>query len=410
MNFIKSFLPISTVFFVLLSIFFPFPSDASPPYNWVTITTGTDDWFYGITYGSGTFVTVGNNGTILTSPDGVIWTPKTSGDTYHLNAVAHDGANTFIAVGVNGKTIRSTNNGVSWSPGATAYHMATAYNLHGITYGNGYFVAVGNNGTIFKSTDGISWESRQPTLDDLYGITHDGNITFATTGESGTIFTSQNLDTWTPQTSGTTNHLMGVDYGNMLFTTVGVEGTILTSLNGVNWDTEDPGITDWLYGVAYGNGYFVAVGQFNGESGTILVSPDGANWTLIDSGTPYDLEGVTYGSSSFAAVGGYGTILLDSNSLDRNGDSIADFVKVIPDPPDYYLSIQTAYNNAASSGDTIQCLALQFNGDLTFNLNKTVDVEGGYNSTFTTNPSSTIINGSLTITDGTAIVEKIIIL
>ena len=163
MNFIKSFLPISTVFFVLLSIFFPFPSDASPPDNWITITTGTDDTFYGITYGGGTFVTVGYNGRILTSPDGVIWTPKTSGDTHHLNAVAHDGASTFIAVGVNGKTIRSINNGVSWSPGADALHNSYPYNLHAITYGNGYFVAVGNSGTIFKSTDGTSWASQQPT-------------------------------------------------------------------------------------------------------------------------------------------------------------------------------------------------------------------------------------------------------
>jgi len=59
-----------------------------------------------ITYGNGTFVAVGDWGTILTSPDGVKWTKRTSG---------------------------------------------TKSDLHGVTYGNGIFVAVGGVGTILTS-------------------------------------------------------------------------------------------------------------------------------------------------------------------------------------------------------------------------------------------------------------------
>jgi hypothetical protein len=63
-------------------------------------------WFFSLTYGNGTFVAVGSNGTILTSPDRVSWTWRASG---------------------------------------------TDSSLFGVTYGNGLFVAVGDYGTILTS-------------------------------------------------------------------------------------------------------------------------------------------------------------------------------------------------------------------------------------------------------------------
>jgi hypothetical protein len=47
--------------------------------NWTRRTSGTSNDLYGVTYGNGTFVAVGEGGTILTSPDGVTWTQRTSG-------------------------------------------------------------------------------------------------------------------------------------------------------------------------------------------------------------------------------------------------------------------------------------------------------------------------------------------
>jgi len=66
--------------------------------------------------------------TILTSPDGKIWTKR--------NSVASD-------------------------------------DLWAITYGNGLFVTVGNNGIIFTSPDGTNWTKRNSgTSDDLYDVTY----------------------------------------------------------------------------------------------------------------------------------------------------------------------------------------------------------------------------------------------
>jgi hypothetical protein len=116
---------------------------------------------------------------------------------------------------------------------------------------------------------GTTWTLRTSgTSNDLYGVTY-GNGLFVAVGEEGTILTSRDGVNWTPRASGTDNSLEGVTYGNGLFVAVGEEGTILTSRDGVNWTERISGTSNDLYGVTYGNGLFVAVG----EEGTILTSP-----------------------------------------------------------------------------------------------------------------------------------------
>lgn len=59
-----------------------------------------------ITFAMGMFVTVGNSGVILTSPDGVNWRPRNSGVTNNLQAVAFAGSS-FMAVGDGGLILQS---------------------------------------------------------------------------------------------------------------------------------------------------------------------------------------------------------------------------------------------------------------------------------------------------------------
>ena len=74
----------------------------------------TSNGLVGITFGNNLFVTNGFSGTILTSPDGITWTSRTSGTTNELQ---------------------------------------------GSTYGNSLFFIVGYSGTILSSSDGITWTS-----------------------------------------------------------------------------------------------------------------------------------------------------------------------------------------------------------------------------------------------------------
>jgi hypothetical protein len=53
---------------------------------------------------------------VLTSPDGVTWTPQSSGTTARLNAVTWTGGGRFVAVGDSG-TILTSPDGFFWTPG-----------------------------------------------------------------------------------------------------------------------------------------------------------------------------------------------------------------------------------------------------------------------------------------------------
>ena len=74
--------------------------------TWTNRTLGANYSLYGVAYGNSTFVAVGNEGKILTSPDGVTWTTRTSGTDNYLKGVAY-GNSTFVAVGESGIILQS---------------------------------------------------------------------------------------------------------------------------------------------------------------------------------------------------------------------------------------------------------------------------------------------------------------
>jgi hypothetical protein len=397
---------------LFLCILLPFTASADPLANWEEVTSPSDNMFYGMTYGNGTFVTVGNFGTIITSTDGVAWSsPIETGSTNHLLGVGF-GNGTFLAVGTNG-TILTSADGTTWVDRS----IDISDELYNAAYGNGLYVVVGASGAIFTSSGGPGWTwfNRSLAISNwLFGTVY-GLSTFVDVGSSGKILTSSNGTSWPAAASGTTRHLWGVSYGSGKFVAVGQKGTILTSTNGTTWTVRrgydldpdyefDPYYND-LYGVAYGvvnsTGYFVAVGQY----GTLLTSPetDLATWTQRDSGTTYDLEAVAFDSTynAFAAVGGYGIIVLDGDSLPTHP------VRVWQPHDIYFDSIQNAYDNL--TGDLIECMALHFNGNLAFNDNKSFTLRGGFDSTFTDNPSSTTINGTVTVSSGMLVVENLVV-
>jgi hypothetical protein len=248
-------------------------------------------------------VAVGGSGTILTGPDGITWTSRTSGTSEGLLGVTY-GNSTFVVVGTNG-TILTSPDGTSW----TSRTSGTSIQLTGVTYGNSTFVAVGHSGTILTSPDGTSWTSRTSgTTETLWGVTY-GNSTFMAVGDSGSILTSSDGTTWTSRSSGTSNNFYGVTFANSTFVAVGGMGTILTSPDGISWTSRTSGTTWVLAGVTYGNSTFVVVGEY----GEIFTSSDGTSWTSRTSGTSLMLWEVTFANSTFMAVGQSGTILTSSD-------------------------------------------------------------------------------------------------
>ena len=144
--------------------------------SWTKRTSGTTKNLYGVTYGDGLFVTVGGNATILTSSDGTTWTERDGLRSkwvlpQYFKAITYR-KKLFVLVGRNGRTLNSPD-GITWKQRKSG----TKYNLVGITYAsscgkaewkgldarlckNGIFVSVGKNGRILTSFDGNWWVKR----------------------------------------------------------------------------------------------------------------------------------------------------------------------------------------------------------------------------------------------------------
>ncbi len=227
-------------------------------------------------------------------------TTASSGTSGNILGIAAGAGKGYVAVGTNGSVSTSTD-GVHW----TVQTSGTHHTLHSVVYDE--FVAVGDSGSILTSPDGVTWTIRTSgTTVNLYGVDYNGTQ-FVAVGNSGTILTSTDGITWATATSGTSMNLMSVTYGDGLFTVVGNSGTILTSSNGTSWSPQSSGTSVNLASIAFGGTQFIAVGL----SGTILGSSDGINWTGRTSGTTDSLLSVTYGAGQFAAVGS-GSLLLTS--------------------------------------------------------------------------------------------------
>lgn len=232
----------------------------------------------------------------------------------------------WLAVGNNGTAYISTD-GKTWASDTMPSGMYTTHpNLNGITATGNLLkgVAVGDNGTILYRGDTAWYLQTSKTSNHLRGVAfaytsglntdgiNNGIPLLVAVGDSGTIVTSPDAATWTLLTSPTPKDLNGVTYGgNSQFVAVGAAGTILTSPDGVTWTSRTSGTTVKLNGVTYGNSQFVAVGA----AGTCLTSTDGVTWTSRISGTTVNLNGVTFCYSQFVAVGDSGTCLTSPDGV-----------------------------------------------------------------------------------------------
>lgn len=207
----------------------------------------------------------------------------------------------FVAVGTNG-TILTSPDGVNW----TSQKSGSTEDFYSVAWSGSQIVAVGTGGTIFTSTDGITWMSQNShTTQFLHAVGWLGNQ-FVVLGDLGTLLTSPDGITWTARPVNTSQILYAVTWSGTRYVAVGTGGTILTSTNGRVWTTQTIGSSQDLHSVVWSGSRFVAVGK----AGTILTSPDGSTWTAPPANTAQYLDGVArWSGSQLIAVGGDGTIL-----------------------------------------------------------------------------------------------------
>lgn len=170
----------------------------------------------------------------------------------------------------------------------------------------GIYAAVGNGGAIFTSSDsGKTWTSRTPPnyTTDLYGvatITFNANVSptinLVAVGANGSVIRSLDGVTWTPTITGSPAQyaLRAVGSTGTSFVAVGDNGSIEVSSNGATWAAEPSGTTANLHAVQCVSSVCIAVG----DAETVDMSVDGgATWSLttVGSGTS-TLRGIAYGN------------------------------------------------------------------------------------------------------------------
>jgi hypothetical protein len=110
-----------------------------------------------------------------------------------------------------------------------------------------------------------NWTASNSNTSEGLGAVVYAQQTFVAVGANGAIVTSANGINWTPRSSGTTIALNAIAFGSPGFVAVGgywpVGGAIITSRDGLGgWTAQDPGVVSAFNDVTYGAGQFVAVG------------------------------------------------------------------------------------------------------------------------------------------------------
>jgi len=176
--------------------------------KWTKAASPTKETITRIIQAGGTYYITGSNGLIMASKDLKTWTRKTMNVDGYMNSIAWNGK-TFVAVGDRGLVLVS-NDGTTWK----AVKGNSKFDYNDVAWGNGTFViaaAQNYNGadsyTVLKSADGTSWKEITLRFDEkgslfpkLYGVHYDGNA-FVAVGNNGVAYLSSNGEKCSKQRS-----------------------------------------------------------------------------------------------------------------------------------------------------------------------------------------------------------------
>ncbi|NVN91919.1 MAG: hypothetical protein HXX11_15135 [Desulfuromonadales bacterium] len=213
--------------------------------TWIRQVSKTNENLSLCAYGNGKFAVFGST-VICTSSDGITWTVNSLSIPDHVFDVAF-GNGKFVAVGYNGVSSTSVD-AVTWS----IINLPNITFFRSIAFGAGYFVAIDSSNSINSSIDGIVWKNRSSSSDWLQDITY-GNGFFIAVGQN-VIIQSGNVaisDTFSPVISSFTipavSNSLTISPINVTATDdIDVTGYMITantatpSANGSNWSILPP--------------------------------------------------------------------------------------------------------------------------------------------------------------------------
>jgi len=271
---------------------------------------------------TGTYLGLGTGGVKYQSTNGLNWTPITSTDATNWKGAAYGFPGSliqkFVSVGAGGA--------VAYSTDLVTFTSATSkvsQDLNAVASSPSMVVAVGNNGTIVRSTDGIDWSAANAlsSTPNLYAVTYatvsTGGVWVAV-GAAGSVFVSTDAATWREVTSGTGEDLKGVaslvnyTYPNGVFSptvspTLSYSVVAIGNAGAVTQTRVDGGNWTWKAQTPLGGGSnlnaivsssaLIPTNQFMivGDGGKAFTSPDGVTWKARDTTVTSNLTGLIRG-------------------------------------------------------------------------------------------------------------------
>lgn len=300
-----------SIFSALFALAFFLPGVASA--GWYAQTSGVTANLYDVDMGSATAaVAVGAGGTVIyTTNRGMAWAAGASGTSSDLQAVDMVSATVGYAVGGAGLILKTADGGATWSVVGAG---TTAETLHGIKmYSSSVGYVVGASGTVLRTTDsGATWSLvTSGTTSTLYSVDAISTTSAWAVGDDGTIIKTSNGTTWSAVASGLTKSILGIDM--ITGSTVHIVGNNLmhnkTADTGATWTSQGGSAA-----MATAVGEILAYNASNimtlGTDASAMVTADGGTtWTeTVINATNIQYGLAWYAQNTRLAVGASGSV------------------------------------------------------------------------------------------------------
>jgi len=291
------------------------------PYMWVVGTTGGDIYTStSTTFANGSF-------TLRTTP--------LSGSV-GIADIASNGKNLYVAVADSGNLITSPD-GITWTSRTSSFGSNA---ITAVAYGNGYWVAVGAGGLAAYSSDGITWTQATTGMsaNPLKSVAWGNGLWVIGNGVGAMATATDPAGTWTARTSTLTN-IGDIHYfkGQSIWVAgndVGTTGALASSTDGLTWTARTSAVN-------YGSGQS---GYAFFESNSTVLINYGYNGSLA-YGFQSSTNGTTYTARTGAITSG---IILMNAASDDAGFIVANGPQVTSNGTSW-----TSRNDPAASGVSI---------------------------------------------------------
>ena len=218
-----------------------------------------------LAYGSGKFVAISTGSRTTSaaySTDGVTWTATSIPQGVWTSVVY--GGGKFVAVNSDNETAYSTD-GVTWNKGGDlSFSTTTGGGAIKITYGDGKYVALCNWGGCSYSADGVTWSPGQNSYLCFVSATYGNGMFVAVGNDSGKwkiCYTANPATTnWEAATTFSASNWTDIDYNGEVFVAITSGMVAAYSADGLIWEETTLPEDNNLAAVTHDENRFVAVG------------------------------------------------------------------------------------------------------------------------------------------------------